>query len=114
MKTLILHHDDCLKHDPGPRHVESPARINAVINGIRNIPGTEMLPAPRATEDQIIAGNGGHPDGEPLPDGKGGEGIGEASGVEAPGVGNHLDAALHARAEHVYLRPPPELSERAF
>ncbi len=55
MKTLILHHDDCLKHDPGPRHAESPARITAVINGIGNIPGTEMLPAPRATEVQLEA-----------------------------------------------------------
>lgn len=53
MNTLILHHDDCLKHNPGPRHAESPARITAVINGIVNIPGTEILPAPRATEDQL-------------------------------------------------------------
>ncbi len=53
MKTLILHHDDCLKHDPGPRHAESPARVTAVLNGIRNIPDTELLPAPRATEAQL-------------------------------------------------------------
>ncbi|MFC1689034.1 histone deacetylase family protein [Pseudomonadota bacterium] len=53
MKTLILHHDDCLKHDPGSRHAESPARITAVMNGIRNISGTEMLPAPRASVEQL-------------------------------------------------------------
>lgn len=53
MKTLILQHDDCLQHDPGPRHAESPARINAVLNGIRNISGIEILPAPRATEEQL-------------------------------------------------------------
>lgn len=53
MKTLILHHENCLKHDPGPRHAESPARVTAVLNGIGNIPGTEMLPAPRATREQL-------------------------------------------------------------
>jgi acetoin utilization deacetylase AcuC-like enzyme len=53
MKTLILHHDDCLRHDPGPRHAESPARITAVMNGIRNLPGTEILPAPRASAEQL-------------------------------------------------------------
>ena len=53
MKTLILHHDDCLRHDPGARHAESPARITAVMNGIRNLPGTELLPAPLATEAQL-------------------------------------------------------------
>lgn len=53
MNTLILHHDDCMRHDPGSRHAESPARVTAVLNGIRNIPGTEILPAPRATEAQL-------------------------------------------------------------
>jgi len=53
MKTLILHHDDCQRHDPGQRHPEAPARIAAVLNGIRNIPGTETLPAPRATLEQL-------------------------------------------------------------
>jgi len=53
MKTLILHHDDCLRHDPGPRHAESPARITAVMNGIKNLPGTEILPAPRASVEQL-------------------------------------------------------------
>jgi acetoin utilization deacetylase AcuC-like enzyme len=53
MKTLILHHDDCLRHEPGPRHAESPARITAVINGVKDLPGTEMLPAPRASVEQL-------------------------------------------------------------
>jgi len=53
MKTLILHHDDCLRHEPGGRHPERPARIAAVLNGVKNIPGTEFLPAPRATLEQL-------------------------------------------------------------
>jgi len=53
MKTLILHHDDCIRHEPGRRHPERPARITAVLNGIKNIPGTEFLPAPRATLEQL-------------------------------------------------------------
>lgn len=54
MKTLILHHDDCLRHDPGRRHVEGPARVTAVLNGVKNIPGTDILPAPRATLEQLL------------------------------------------------------------
>jgi len=53
MKTLILHHDDCIKHEPGRRHPEAPARITAVLNGVKNLPGTEILPAPRATLEQL-------------------------------------------------------------
>jgi len=53
MKTLILHHDDCLRHDPGRRHAEIPARVTAVLNGVKELPGTELLPAPRATPAQL-------------------------------------------------------------
>ena len=53
MKTLILHHDDCIRHEPGRRHPEAPARITAVLNGVKDIPGTEILPAPRATLEQL-------------------------------------------------------------
>jgi acetoin utilization deacetylase AcuC-like enzyme len=53
MKTLILHHDDCLRHDPGARHPERADRIRAVLNAIRNMQGTELLPAPKASLEQI-------------------------------------------------------------
>ena len=53
MKTLILHHDDCIRHEPGRHHPEAPARITAVLNGVKDIPGTEILPAPRATLEQL-------------------------------------------------------------
>jgi acetoin utilization deacetylase AcuC-like enzyme len=53
MKTLILHHDDCLQHDPGPHHPERPDRVRAVISAVRNLAGTELLPAPLASLDQV-------------------------------------------------------------
>jgi len=53
MKTLILHHDDCLKHDPGPRQPERVERVTSVLAGVRHLPGTELLPAPQATLEQI-------------------------------------------------------------
>ncbi len=53
MKTLILHHDDCLRHDPGTRHPERADRVRAVLSAIRNMQGTELLPAPKASLDQI-------------------------------------------------------------
>ncbi len=53
MKTLIIHHNDCLQHDPGPRHPERPDRVTAVLNAVGTIEGTEKLPAPRATVEQL-------------------------------------------------------------
>lgn len=53
MKTLILHHDDCLRHDPGARHPERPGRVRAILSAIRNMQGTETLPAPKASLEQI-------------------------------------------------------------
>lgn len=53
MKTLILNHDDCLLHDPGQRHAEVAGRVTAVMNGIRSLPGIEILPAPVATIEQL-------------------------------------------------------------
>ena len=53
MTTLILHHDDCLAHDPGVMHPESPARVRAVLTAVRSLHGTECLPAPLATAEQI-------------------------------------------------------------
>lgn len=53
MKTLVLHHDDCLRHDPGQYHAETPARVSAVLNGVGALPGTEVLPAPVATLEQV-------------------------------------------------------------
>jgi acetoin utilization deacetylase AcuC-like enzyme len=53
MKTLILHHDDCLQHETGRGHAEKPGRVKAVFNAVNGLPHTETLPAPRATAEQL-------------------------------------------------------------
>ena len=53
MKTLILHHDNCMRHDTGARHAERPERIGAVLNAVTAVSGVELLPAPRASVDQL-------------------------------------------------------------
>lgn len=55
MTTLILQHSDCLRHTTGLRHVERPERVTAVLGAINGLPGTETLPAPRATVEQLEA-----------------------------------------------------------
>jgi acetoin utilization deacetylase AcuC-like enzyme len=53
MKTLLLNHDDCLRHRTGSRHPERPARVTAVLNAVQGLEQTECLPAPKATTEQI-------------------------------------------------------------
>lgn len=53
MSTLILHHDDCLAHNPGRMHPESSQRVRAVLDALSDLPGIEKLPAPLATLEQI-------------------------------------------------------------
>ena len=75
MKTLILQHENCLRHDTGKRHVERPERVSAVLGAVRGMQGTETLPAPLASLDQLTLV---HPSDyweqlvelEPLPEGE--------------------------------------------
>jgi acetoin utilization deacetylase AcuC-like enzyme len=53
MSILIIQHDDCLRHDPGPRHADSVQRVNAVMSGLEDLKGLQRLPAPLATIEQI-------------------------------------------------------------
>ncbi len=53
MATLIIHHDDCLRHDPGPGHPEQVRRLQAVLAGVESLKGLEFLPAPLATSEQL-------------------------------------------------------------
>jgi acetoin utilization deacetylase AcuC-like enzyme len=53
MSTIIIQHDDCLRHDPGPKHPESPQRIKAILSGLEDLAGLQYLPAPHASIDQI-------------------------------------------------------------
>ncbi|MGA9573360.1 MAG: histone deacetylase family protein [Lysobacterales bacterium] len=54
MSTIIIQHDDCLRHNPGPKHPESALRIKAVMAGLEGIKGLEVLPAPRVHAEQIF------------------------------------------------------------
>jgi acetoin utilization deacetylase AcuC-like enzyme len=53
MSTLIIQHDDCLRHDPGPGHPEQIRRLEVVLGGLAELRGLEYLPAPRATPEQL-------------------------------------------------------------
>jgi len=53
MSTLIIHHDDCARHDPGPGHPESTQRVAAVMAGLDSLNNLQRLPAPCATIEQI-------------------------------------------------------------
>ncbi|HEY1506462.1 MAG TPA: histone deacetylase family protein [Stellaceae bacterium] len=55
MTTLLLTHEACLSHDPGPHHPESPARLTAVLAALAE-PGFAKLlrgEAPKASLEQI-------------------------------------------------------------
>lgn len=54
MSTIIIQHDDCLRHDPGPKHPESTQRVKAVLGGLEDLKDLQMLPAPRASSEQIL------------------------------------------------------------
>jgi acetoin utilization deacetylase AcuC-like enzyme len=54
MKTLIIHHDDSLRRDPGARHPERPQRISSVLTAAARIANTELLPAPRAEPEDLL------------------------------------------------------------
>jgi acetoin utilization deacetylase AcuC-like enzyme len=58
LTTLILQHDDCLAHDPGAGHLESSARLRAVLGALKDIAGTETLPAPLASQEQVLRVHG--------------------------------------------------------
>ena len=53
MSTLLIQHDDCLRHNPGPRHPESAQRVKAVMSGMEGLKGLQKLPAPIANTEQV-------------------------------------------------------------
>jgi len=53
MSTIIIQHDECSCHNPGPRHPESAQRVKAVLSGLEDLRGLQKLPAPYATTEQI-------------------------------------------------------------
>jgi acetoin utilization deacetylase AcuC-like enzyme len=53
MSTIIIQHDDCLRHDPGSKHPESALRIKALMSGLEELKDLQILPAPLAKPEQI-------------------------------------------------------------
>jgi acetoin utilization deacetylase AcuC-like enzyme len=55
MTTLLYTHPDCLAHDPGEHHPESPDRLRAVLAALaaEEFAGLERLEAPRAALDVV-------------------------------------------------------------
>lgn len=55
MTVLLFSHSACLDHDPGENHPECPARLRAVMQGLRDaeLPGLVEREAPCATRQQL-------------------------------------------------------------
>ena len=51
----VFTHAACFAHDTGPDHVETPARLGAVVTALRDhVPGIDWREAPRATRGQLL------------------------------------------------------------
>ena len=56
MDTLLLTDDRMLAHEPGAHHPESPSRLAAILDRLREreVPGARLAAAPRATEGELL------------------------------------------------------------
>lgn len=55
--VLVVTHSACLEHDPGEGHPESPARLRAVLEGVRAFAGeaaAELAEAPRVSPEALL------------------------------------------------------------
>jgi acetoin utilization deacetylase AcuC-like enzyme len=55
MPVPIFTHPDCLRHDPGSDHPETPARLRALLERARAVDGVKVVEAPRATREPLLA-----------------------------------------------------------
>ena len=55
MPLPLFTHPDCLRHDPGPGHPESPARLAALLDRARGVPEVEVRQASAAAIDPVLA-----------------------------------------------------------
>jgi acetoin utilization deacetylase AcuC-like enzyme len=51
----IFTHPDCLRHDPGPDHPETPARMCVLLDRAREEPGVEVREARASAIDPVLA-----------------------------------------------------------
>jgi acetoin utilization deacetylase AcuC-like enzyme len=55
MAVLVFTHLDCLRHDPGSDHPETPARLRALLERARAADGVKVVEAPPATREPLLA-----------------------------------------------------------
>ncbi len=60
MPVPLFTHPDCLRHDPGADHPETPARLAAIVERVRAEPGLRLVESPPAARDALLAV---HPEG---------------------------------------------------
>lgn len=57
MTIAIYSHEDCLRHDPGPGHPESPARLRVILEALKDAPFAgelAFLEAPAGSDEQVL------------------------------------------------------------
>jgi acetoin utilization deacetylase AcuC-like enzyme len=59
MPIPVFTHPSCLKHDPGPGHPETPARLRAILDRLHGEPSVEVRETPPASREPLLAV---HPD----------------------------------------------------
>jgi len=55
MPVPIFTHPDCLKHDPGSDHPETPARLRVLLEHARAEPGVQVVEASAGSVDALLA-----------------------------------------------------------
>ena len=59
MPLRVFTHPDCLRHDPGPDHPETPARLGVLLSALRRDPAIEVVEATPGPRGALLAV---HPD----------------------------------------------------
>jgi len=56
MTTLVLHHQACFRHEPGPGHPESPQRLHVVLGALQQPEFAQLAwrEAPPGTREQVL------------------------------------------------------------
>jgi acetoin utilization deacetylase AcuC-like enzyme len=55
MPVAVYTHPDCLKHNPGPGHPETPERLRAIITRLRADPSIELREASPSSREPLLA-----------------------------------------------------------
>jgi len=55
MAVSVFTHPDCLRHDPGSDHPETPARLRTLLARARTADGVRLVETPPATREPLLA-----------------------------------------------------------